>query len=222
MVQRWSPDGTGLLVSGFRRKENVKFRRKTNLYLVNPQTGETELLVDKPETWVILGEWTPDGEGFYYACGDSVMLHKLESGLEQKIYENPDLNGFLALSPSGERLVIGVEDKDNGSSLSIVDVSSGQQEKSIILGRRHSVGEYFDWSPDGRYVYYTKAEGKKSTSLWRIDILGDTPERLWQSDKRLGGPRIHPSGEQIAFDEVTHETSIWLMEGFIPGTTPTD
>jgi Tol biopolymer transport system component len=125
---------------------------------------------------------------------------------------------FLALSPKGEKLVVSVDDPDNGTTLTVIDLSSGVAEQLLKLEEPRSIRGHFDWLPDGRHVYYLKTEEKDATSLWRVDTQRGSSERLWQTDKRVGSAHIHPNGRQITFDEVTHETAVWVMEGFIPGS----
>jgi Tol biopolymer transport system component len=226
---RWSPDGSTLLVSGSRYGE-VYARPKSELFSVNPQTGATKLLVERPNQSIIAGDWALDSSGFYFVDGpegpslrteydgwDSVVLHHLNSGRETKLYENPGLTGYLALCPKGERLAVGLDDPEKGASLMVIDVSSGAARQLLKLAEPGSISGHFDWSSNGRHLYYMKREDKTGTSLWRIDTQGGSPERLWQTEKRVGSPRIHPHGNQITFDELTDETATWVMEGFIPG-----
>jgi Tol biopolymer transport system component len=226
---RWSPDGSTLLVSGSRYGE-VYSRPKSELFSVNRQTGATRLLVERPNQRIIAGDWALDGSGFYFVDGpdgpslrteydgwDSVVFHNLDSGRERKLYENPGLTGYLALCPRGERLAVGLDDPERGASLMVIDVSSGAARQLLKLAEPGSIRGHFDWSSDGRHVYYMKGEDKTGTSLWRIGTQGGGPERLWQTEKRVGSPRIHPAGKQITFDELTDETATWVMEGFIPG-----
>lgn len=217
-VVRWSPTGSALLVGGFREREVVDARIKSSLFSVDPKTGVTKLVVERPKQRIMIGEWAPGGKLLYFIAGDSVVSHELESGRHTEIYRSEGLTGLLALSNDGERLAAGINDADSGSGLVVIEVSTEAVKELPGLTDPPTMMDLFDWSPDGRHLYYLKAEEQQGTSLWRIDTKHWSPERLWQTNKRVGGLRIHPSGRQIAFAELTHETSVWVMDGFIPGS----
>jgi Tol biopolymer transport system component len=227
---RWSPDGKAALVCGWEK------RRIIGAYLVDSQTGATKILVDNLSGKIPLGEWTADGRGFYYVSGGAVVLHDLESGREKQLFENPDLIGSLALSPNGLSLAAGLDNSESGAELTILDVSSGEVRQLLTFPESGAI-RAFEWAPDGRHLFYIKKEEETNTdgckwskrwcramSLWRVDERGGTPEKLWQTEESdwLGGLRIHPDGNQLAFNQVRHETATWVMEGFIPGMASPD
>ena len=93
-VVRWSPTGSALLVGGFREREIVDARIKSSLFSVDPRTGVTKLVVEKPKQRIMIGEWAPDGSRCYFVAGDSVFLHDLESGRQTEIYRNERLTDY--------------------------------------------------------------------------------------------------------------------------------
>ena len=58
---RWSPDGRSFMVVAADRKN------RTGLYQVDAQTGKMTLVIkSKPDAWVFLPEWSPDGKTIFY------------------------------------------------------------------------------------------------------------------------------------------------------------
>jgi Tol biopolymer transport system component len=213
---RWSPDGKALLVSGFKKREVIDFRMKTGLYLVNPETAATQCLADEPDQRIIIGEWTPDGKGIYFVRGDSLFSYDLHSGREKEIFSQAQLTGLLALCPDGRGLVLGAKNPREGSeALLLVDLSNGSSRQLVSYPEANVVRGLFDWSPDGKFLCYLKRE-ERGTSLCRIDLQTETPEKIWETEKRVQDLRFHPNGREIVFAETHHETMIWVMENLLP------
>lgn len=225
---RWSPDGRNILVTGVDRRVKDE-NYQGGLYLIDVENGNAIPVVKyafKPPVKVgmwgtIKAEWSPDGEAVFYITHDSILRLELKSGKEEKIYQNPHLlmtrtyARLLTLSPDGERLVFGIRDPaTHRESLWIMPSSGGEARPFLELQRADRI-QAIDWTPDGEYVLFTKRE-KNGTSLWRIAPEGQEPQKLWESDKRLRGLRVHPEGTQIAFSSVIIENEVWVMENFLP------
>ena len=144
-------------------------------------------------------------------------MQNLKTGDQKIIYENPDLSGYLALSPGGDYLALHLDDPEKGSGLTMINLSSGEERRLLNFSEPRAI-RGVDWDSDGRHLYYLKSEGEKGTSLWRIGQKEGIPEKLWDTDKSINNLTLHPSGRQLTFAEVTHETTVWVMEGLLPGT----
>jgi len=75
-----------------------------------------------------------------------------------------------------------------------------------------------DWSPDGRYIYFSKPT-PEGWELWRVPADGGKAENLQLKMFRFIHLNIHPNGQQITFaSNVSNEMlpEIWIMENFLP------
>jgi Tol biopolymer transport system component len=217
---RWAPDGKSLLVRGSSERKVVDNRIKTELYLVDPHTGETRLVAERPDSTIVIGEWSADAKRIYFVYKDAIFAHDLETGCEKKLLTAPRLTGFLARSPDGVLLAASVNNKENSNGLITVNVSKGEADKAENLAHSLSpsighVNGWFDWSADSRYLFYLEWEPKGGTNLFRVPRQGGTPEKLWHTDKTIRDLRIRPDGKQLTFGELRHEESLWVMEGLL-------
>ena len=63
------------------------------------------------------------------------------------------------------------------------------------------------------YIFFI--EISDGTSLWRISAEGGTPQKVWESEKRVEFFSIHPDGKQIIFTIREGTTEIRLIEGLV-------
>jgi Tol biopolymer transport system component len=217
---RWSADGKSLLMSGMRERKVIDYRLKTSLYVVDTQTGKVQPVADRPDSRIVIGDWSADGKGIYFVDGDRIVLHDLETGRERTLLTEPDLVGPLALSPDGALLAASLDDREKSSGLIMVDVASGKAVRTVDIDRASapsadSVIRGFDWSADGKYLFYLERGRERAPSLWLVPRQGGTPEKVWQTDKYVRGLRILPDGKRLSFGQIRHETSVWVMEGLV-------
>jgi Tol biopolymer transport system component len=86
---------------------------------------------------------------------------------------------------------------------------------------------FLDWSPDGRYIYFSKkkpdSEGGE-WELWKVPAKGGKAENLGLTMRRFQHLSVHPDGERITFaasySGYTMLPEIWVMENFLPKENP--
>lgn len=94
-----------------------------------------------------------------------------------------------------------VEDKIFEQRLAIVDAETG---KSRILTPADMYVYEFDWSPDGKRLVYTAAQGNGDNNwyianLYTIDIAGGAQRLLLSPGMQVAVPRWSPDGKTVAF-----------------------
>jgi Tol biopolymer transport system component len=74
------------------------------------------------------------------------------------------------------------------------------------------------WSPDGKYVYFTKGgEGQSGKlDLWRVPAAGGNAKRIDLSARGMENVDIHPDGRRIAFNSWEVRREFWVMENWVP------
>lgn len=73
------------------------------------------------------------------------------------------------------------------------------------------------WTPDGRYVLFTKAKAKSpDMTLWSVPAQGGAPKKINLTMPLLRDLRIHPDGKRIAFTAGQNQQEVWMMENFLP------
>ncbi len=119
----------------------------------------------------------------------------------------------------------------DGKYLAYTD-ASGFYLRQVDGGETHAVAlpKGFDplpdsWFPDSAHLVvtwfgdqtYPPRSGKQKPSLWKISVLGGTPQKLANEGSSA---RVSPDGAKIAFlAGVWDNEQIWLIEA--DGTSPT-
>jgi Tol biopolymer transport system component len=215
---RWTPDGRSILISGDEKE------RGRGWYKVDLQTGNTTLIVPH-------GSWSlaaaPDGKTVYYDKQTSkeffqIMKRDIETEEEQELCRIPPYdNSTLALSPDGRRLALMMRENETTRGLKVLHVAGGEPTALHSFEKDRQV-IYIDitWSPDGRYIYFSKQKPKGGGwELWRIPSEGGEAQNLKLAMHRFMQPNIHPDGSRITFASWTmHEKvgAVWVMENFLP------
>ncbi len=222
---RWAPDGSLMTFGGDKKNQE-------GIYRVNLKTGGVDFLV-KPRrgTWVVMPEWSPDGETLYFMRHDdsaaaaekeSLVARRMADGKERTLYSAAHIHSWAA-SPDGRRALI-VSDNKPGewatNVLRMLSIESGEIRELYRVKKP----EYFDsvdWAPSGEHALFLKKRtafglGSEPRSLWRLPIKGGPAEEMDLSTKGLDHVSFHPDGRQIAFTSGSVEVDVWVMENFLP------
>ena len=93
--------------------------------------------------------------------------------------------------------------------------TSGGEPTALLLAESEGLFVQ-DWTPDGRWLLFTRQKEGKENSLWRISPLGGEPEEVGLEMNALREVRIHPEGTRIAFTAGAPHWEVWAMENFLP------
>jgi len=100
---------------------------------------------------------------------------------------------LAAISPDGKYVVHVVS--DHGHSLWVRQTATSSNVQIVPPGPNRFVGLTF--SPDGDYVYFTRLETPLLANLYRVPVLGGTPQPVVQD---VDSPvTFSPDGSRFAF-----------------------
>jgi Tol biopolymer transport system component len=228
---KWTQDGRSILVVGMDgdTKRRDWPQTPSGLYRIGAETGESTRLFDfRPDGswWSSIGFLpTSDGEGVTYIHDGRLVLRDLESGREEVLYRHPDLaSQTLALSPDGSELVFGVADStvthgspnarlEEGGHLMVMPSRGGQARELLTFqdpgGRVRGV----KWTSDGLHIDLLIRGGRRGgAALLRVPREGGDPQRVWETDVRIGSFVPSPDGQWVTYYTQTNEAEIWVME----------
>ena len=105
--------------------------------------------------------------------------------------------------------------------IKLVSVESGDVEDLTDLGdRSHDNYATMAWSPNGRYLYYRKANHeKKRGEIWFVDVETKEAQYTGVAVPFLRYLSVNPNGEQLVFTDYsfgTHTGTAWVMKNFMP------
>ena len=218
---RWVPDGKAIVIPAFEPGKGE------NLVRIDVQTGQVTSLMPLPAgvEWLRFG-FSPDGNTIFFRKGSGLVAHDLRSGQEKVVIEKPGL--FVGLvSPDGQRLLIGVNEK--GTQALLVMPAAGGEPRELVRVDGEKEVPYWGspaWTLDSRYVAFLKGvKGEtqipytaRQWQLWRVAAEGGEPQRqgLNITGQLVGALRLHPDGRRVAIDDIKPNLEIWVMENFLP------
>jgi hypothetical protein len=102
----------------------------------------------------------------------------------------------------------------DGEPVLVVQSPSGT-EQELVRGGTFDYLHSHDWSPDGKGILYTRAEGNQPYGLWLMPRQGGPPVDLGATFIRGGildsnGLSLHPNGRVFAYQEFIMESELWL------------
>jgi Tol biopolymer transport system component len=210
-----TPSGTFL-----RRDGEVITTEAGSLVAVDPDTGESRIVVDVEQTQPGIGNaaWSPDGRWVAYDhYGSGLWVVNAERGTRQLAVESSFVS--WTWSPTDPQLAM-VRD----SRLTVVDASTGRQtDLGDVVGEASAPV----WSPDGTRILY----GARGGSLYSVDVAsGDrsllvrlpgenSMEIEWSPDGAYLAIMhdLEPSGRRLYMMNADGSRVRVLLDNFEPG-----
>jgi Tol biopolymer transport system component len=215
----WFPDGKFILVRG------VTEGHRLGLYRVDIATGEAEALLILDDMEGFHGPvLSRDGKRIFYDLDDwkndifRILSYDLETKQKKELIRSS--SQIIRYNQSPDRKWLAFKEAEEGIACLRTIPSEGGEKRTLM---RLDKGEGINgivWSPDGRYVYFSKWEEGSSKSeacsLWRIPAEGGRPEKFDLTMDGLGKLNFHPDGRKLAFNSWRIESEAWVMENFLP------
>lgn len=109
--------------------------------------------------------------------------------------------GRATLSPDGATAVLSVTHPDPGTDEYVgclwrVPTDGSAAPARLTRGHRDTAPE---WSPDGRWIAFLRAEPKGKPQLHVVEASGGEPVRLTDAPLGVSEPRFSPDGRRIAY-----------------------
>lgn len=216
----WFPDSKSILVNGY---------DKLNVFNVF-----TEEIIDTIQLKQHVGDEirstkiSSDSKYIYYVRENrDLNLHAInrrdiETGKDKEMLRTPDDCLTIALSPDNKQLAIQSRHNETTRIIKLISTETGE-ERDIL---KFDANEYryisLAWSPDGRYIYFSKP-ADPGWELFRIPASGGDAIDLGAKMHDFTGISMHPDGQQITFHSfvgLQKPGEIWVMENFLPEEEP--
>jgi Tol biopolymer transport system component len=215
----WFPDGKFILVRG------VAEGQRLGLFRVDIATGKAEAIFILDDMGGFHGPvLSRDGKRIFYDLDDwkndvfRIMSYDLETKQKKELVRSSRQMIHYGQSPDGKWLALKEEEK-GFACLRVIPSGGGEGRNLVKLEAGGGINGLV-WSPDGRYIYYSKWEEGSSKSeacsLWRIPAEGGRPEKFDLTKDGLGKLSFHPDGSKLAFNSWRIEAEVWVMENFLP------
>lgn len=223
---RWAPGGRSLIVWA----SDTKGRR--GLYRIDFQTGSYSMLVGAAELGIAprSGHFdiSPDGQTLWFARRDTasaeqpltLVAYDLSDGSSAPVAPiEPADEGFVSISPDGERLAIITPGSTSGT-ISTIPVDGGPASPLYVVPSETRVLE-LEWTHDGKEIIFST---HRSDSLrggqwktWVVPASGGQARPLDLGDHvNPRGMRLSPDGARIGFLAGEARGEIWALDGLAP------
>jgi Tol biopolymer transport system component len=212
----WSPDGRQIAFSRYSNEE-------VGIYVI-PALGGTERRLwisatTLPPGWTSARsiDWSPDGKVVAYSDIQADRTHAWIT-----LLSIADSTTRRLTSPQSQNLDYGPAFSPDGSTVAFVrGIAPGVVEDLYVVP---TVGGEpkrltFDnawlfgpptWTLDGRDIVFSSRRGGLA-GLWRVPASGGTPRPVPGAGATAIFPSISPKGNQLAYQQLTAENTIWRL-----------
>ena len=161
--------------------------------------------------------WSPDSERIAFArypeTGDCRILEASARGGEERELgscgksQSPD----LAWSPDGRLLAFSDRESDSESfGIYLLAVESGEKRKLVSPGGQHWGDKDPAFSPDGRFVAFTRSVSMNTQDVYRMEVEGGEPMRVTHDGREVRGAAFTPDGGSLVVSSARSGTlGLW-------------
>jgi Tol biopolymer transport system component/DNA-binding winged helix-turn-helix (wHTH) protein len=185
---------------------------------VKPLSEETlGRLTDDP-AFDLAPAWSPDGTRLAFAryaeMGDCRIVEVESGGGTERVLgscgksQNPD----LTWSPDGRLLAFSDRESDSESfGIYLLALDSGEKRKLVSPGGQHWGDKDPAFSPDGRWVAFTRSVSMNTQDVYRIEVGGGEPERVTFDGREVRGAAFTPDGKLIVSSARSGALGLWSL-----------
>jgi dipeptidyl aminopeptidase/acylaminoacyl peptidase len=217
---RWSPDGARLAF--VRVVERDGRAQPPQIFVLALSGGEARAMTEMPRG-AANPQWSPDSRTVAFGSTtkiDELKAPKPESKEKQESKEKPRQSDVRVITQAVYRANgvadFGYVDADRPSHIWTVAVPEG--DASLETPRQVTSGEFaestFEWSPDGRRIFFTSNRVKEpyyfpnDSDLYSVAVTGGEPTRVASIDGTIGDFAFAPDGKRIAFVGTLHGSPV--------------
>ncbi len=169
------------------------------LFTVPAEHGEIKNLTTSPGVREMSASWSPDGKWISYLSDRSgeyeIWVRPSDgSGPERRVTTDGDVWRFAPVwSPDSKKLAFG----DKKARVRIADVDSGKVRDAD--SSRYGTIELYRFSPDSRFLAYTKNGANHLSSIWIYSLDEGKARQLTDSGANDFEPVWDPNGRYLYF-----------------------
>ena len=207
----WSPDGEMIVFAFTDYRAGAS---GASLMAVRVKDGVEKLIVSGP--WQTIGRiiWLRDGSGLVFIAAEQgserngQIWHVSYPGGELRRITN-DLLDYQNLSVSADSTALVTVQNNQISNL--WTTSNGFQDAAQISSSKSDALDGLAWTPDGRVVYVSRANGQ--SQIWITNADGTDKKQITFDSSWKGRLSVSPDGRYVVFAARRNDLfNIWRMD----------
>lgn len=146
--------------------------------------------------------WSKDSKKIYFVSDRDfnygIYEVEIDSGKTREVWNEDRDVTHIRLSPDGKQLAFWVTGGEGG--LFAVNLDNGKSRRVVRVPGpqwRGYGGGSFDWSPDGRWLAYTRVEENRSRNVWIVPAKGGEPVKVTRLNAFHSQPVWGPGGRYL-------------------------
>ncbi|MGC1378630.1 MAG: hypothetical protein WA821_20530 [Anaerolineales bacterium] len=214
----WSPtDENKILVTVPPNLTN----RGSEVYILDTQTGQKNILAKEQPGQLFEAKWTPDGRGTLILSAGSTPGFETagwwKMDIENKSSEYLMEFGDAAWSPDAKTIALLHQERNSANEIVKVDLqlvdAKTNAVQTIYTTDKVDFTWGISWSPDGQYLVFSLGQGSHG-NLYIVNIKTQQTKKVTEND-RSDFPVWSPKGNIIAFEvyeEKEYSTVLHLID----------
>ena len=141
-----------------------------------------------------------------------IWVIDLARGTTSRATSNPAPDGAPVWSPDGERIAFSSE-RGRAGNIYVTEASGTGGEEAVLSSDQPN--DPTDWSPDGRFLLFTRQDPVTAKDLWALPLFGDRRAfPVMQTQFIEEQAHLSPDGQWMAY--VSNESGRWevYLQGF--------
>ncbi len=213
----WSPDGTKLLSAAFSKNEDGGPARH-HLIEIDLATGQEQPIAAPDWHSVHQSYWSSGGNEIMALVredvGDPVQIWRLKypSGSAERVTN--DSSDYREFRPSSDFSFLIASTWSKSENLFLVPVSDPRSAQQLTFDVAGSNGAWgIKWTPDGKQLLHTKANGYQTGDLWRLNLETlESVQLTFDKDTLPLSIDVMPDGNSAVFStNRTGHRHIWQI-----------
>lgn len=216
----WSPDGKQIACVA--KTINARLASMDVLAVEVRDGTQTPLTTQLPNRrWITIGQvcWLRDGSGILaiawreptYTFSDQLWLLPTRAGEPRQLTN--DSNSYSGISAAADACTFATTQFTRVSNIYVAPTSQIQHATPVASGVLGHANLHLGlaWTPDGKIVYSSTANGR--SDLWLMNADGGNRQPLTDDPATDLQPAVSPNGQEIAFVSWRSGTrAIWQMQ----------
>ncbi len=198
---RWVPNGQYILY-GSDRSGN----EQEGYYLITPDGKRERELLPASNAFRLFGTFTEDSQKAIYASTGRTMndydIHiiDLTTGEDLELFRGRMGLEAESISPDETKLLLSEQDGEDANKLFLNDIV-GKQLKELLVSRRRSRYDNFNWTPDGKGFYLTTDHGRDRIGLAFYNVEKESLRFVETPENDVVHAKLSLDGRYLAWTE---------------------